>query len=247
MNTILGNATKSLLPEFWIWRNRQYVYHHPNMTPTSLRKSSLPMVSKEHETVLRELDIPYKIIDWFENEMCQYWDSAVCEEEEIRLPVYTKIGNDYRFVQFHTGKRATPFMVEQANGLENQVRRAIEKFEEKKRKEEFFKLVKESLGERQAILFYDEANDVPIEMDYVCGEDRFKAIPVTIPAIFRKGWSGNTYWYACFNVNKIELNSVVKLEKVPKGKAGMVIGFNGWQTKEWCRKLGVKFIKVVEL
>lgn len=240
-------ATITQLPECWIWKNRHYILK-TSKTPTQIRESSLPRVRKEYEPILKELGIPYRVtLDEFENEVFEYWNPAAYEEETVRLPVYTKMGKNYKYVgKYHTEKKATLFAVKNAEELERQVGKAIEEFEEKKRKEEFFKLVKESLGERQAILFYDETNDVPIEMDYVCGEDRFKAMPIIIPAIFRKGWSGHTYWYACFNVNKIELNSVVKLEKVPKGKAGMVIGFNGWQTKEWCRKLGVKFIQVVE-
>lgn len=230
-----------LLPECWIWENRQYI--HSDFTKRLMLK--LPTVRKEYEGILKELDIPYRTaLDQFENEVCEYWYSAVYEEEEITLPVYTKMGNNYRYVGKHAKKELTLETVKSARKLEETVEAEIEKFEKKKKSEEFFQRVKECLGERQAVAFYDES-DFESQMDYVCGEDRIKAIPVVIPRL--RGGKKYTNWYACFNANKIELNSVVKLEKVPKGKAGMFIGTKAWQTKEWCRKLGVKFIQVVEL
>lgn len=160
------------------------------------------------------------------------------------------MGSKYKYVEkYHTEKKPTLATVETAAKLKWLVEAEIEKFEKRKKKEEFFRRVKECLGEKhQAVAFYDESYylyDSEFETDYVCGEDRIKAIPVIIPRM--RGGETYTNWYACFNANKIELNSVVKLEKVPKGKAGMFIGTGAWQTKEWCRNLGIKFIQVVEL
>lgn len=240
-------ATISLLPECWIWSNRQYI--HSDVTR---RMMGLPTVKKEYEEVLKELGIPYRMaLDEFENEVCEYWSPDVYGEEEVRLPVYAKMVNNYRYVgKYHVEKKPTLETVKSASELRWQVEGEIEKFEKKKKREEFFQRVKECLGERQAVAFYDESYafyDIAngFQMDYVCGEDRIKAIPVIIPRL--RGGENYTNWYACFNANKIELNSVVRLEKVPKGKAGMFIGTKAWQTKEWCRNLGIKFIQVVEL
>lgn len=236
-------ATIILLPECWIWQNRQYMHSNPR------RRLGLPTVRKEHEEILKGLGIPYRAtLDESENEVCEYWHPDVYEEEEINLPVYAKMGNKYKYTEkYHTDKKPNLATVETAAKLKWTVEAEIEKFKKKKKKEEFFQRVKECLGERQAVAFYDETyyfNRFEFEPDYVCGEDRIKAIPVIIPRL--NGEESYTNWYACFNANKIELNSVVKLEKVPKRKVGLFKGTNTWQIKEWCQKLGVKFIQVVE-
>lgn len=48
-----------------------------------------------------------------------------------------------------------------------------------------------------------------------------------------------------FDMKKIKLNSVVEL-KVPKGQMGLFAGRHHWQVKEWCKQLGLKYIKIVE-
>lgn len=231
------------LPECWIWKNRHYIYTNPK---NSLQEEAcLPTVRKEYESVLKELGIPYRVtLNEFEKEVYEYWNPSTFEEKAIKLPVYTKMGEKYRHVSYHTEKKATSFTVEEAKKLMGTVEEAIAQLEEKWKKEEFFRGVKAHLGEKQAVAFYDESYDESMEMDYVCGEDRIRAIPVVI--LQRRGGVRNTNWYACFNVNQIELNSVVTLEKVPKGKAGMFAGTGAWQVKEWCQKLGLKFIKIVE-
>lgn len=48
-------------------------------------------------------------------------------------------------------------------------------------------------------------------------------------------------------VFKVISNPKIITLKVPKGEAGMIIGTNGWQIKDWTKKVGAKRINVVEV
>lgn len=112
---------------------------------------------------------------------------------------------------------------------------------------EFFELAKSKLNGMTAVGFWGERHRVDAE-DFIFDGQHIKVLPVKVLCNDRKE-EGKTVkrrtgFYVAFDVDKIELNSIVEL-KVPKDKKGMFVGTGAWQVAHWCRKLGLKKINVV--
>lgn len=226
MNNILYEVNNSrTLPECWLYENRKYRIH-------SSKRGKLPKIRKSYEANLKDLGISYRIVtDEYENEVCEYWNPESYEEEEITLPAYVKMQNGtYRYIKDYTGKVPTAYTIWEAWKLEEKVEQ--DKFD-------VYQYLKECLGERQAVGIRSIALK---EQDFLFEEDHIKKLPVIMPC--KNGGQICTQYCVVFDVNNIELNSIVTLE-VPKGEEGLFVGTNGWQVKGWCQKLGLKAIKVV--
>lgn len=231
-------STRAQLPECWLHRNRQFEY-----VGGVFRNRTLPAIYISNEEELKELNIPYRVIkDWFGIDVCEFWDPEVYREEEVTLPLYIELpSGDYRYAnKNHTEVVPDEETVAAANRFKGRVLSAIEELRRKKKEEALYNSIKETLGEKEACGYYSGAQRIP--ENFFSNNEHFKLIPVMMPKYV--GAAKRTGWYAVFNVNQIELNSVIKLE-VQKGKEGLFIGTNAWQVKEWCEQLGVKRINVV--
>ena len=229
----------SELPECWLYKDGQFIYVEGNLRPRTL-----PTIDIANENELKELNIPYRVIkDKYENDVCEYWNPECYKEVALTLPIYVKLpSGDFRYAEKnHTDILPDKETVEAAWAFKEKVEDSVYELEEKKIiKRELYPKIKKALDGRKACGYYQLKI---IQEDIIVDDDHFKMIPVELP---RGGISLDEYtgWYAVFDVNKIELDSVLTLE-VPKGKEGLFVGRNGWQAKAWCKQLGVKRINVV--
>lgn len=124
----------------------------------------------------------------------------------------------------------------------NNLRKTVAKSDVREYKERkiLTRMAEAKLNGSQAVGFYYGA--VVKESDLFHEEDHIKVLPVKI---LRKGEKVFSKYVVAFDVNKIELDSVIDI-KVPKGKIGLFAGWHWWQVKEWCQKLGLKHINLVE-
>lgn len=129
--------------------------------------------------------------------------------------------------------------------IPNEVRKAV-KNNTRKQREEFLQLVKDKLNGELAVGFYGNHYRNKVE-DFLLNGQHIKVLPVKViqkdeneEGKTQKKYTG---YFAAFDVDEIELNSEVEL-KVPNKKIGMFVGKDAWQVAEWCRKLGLKKIKV---
>lgn len=129
--------------------------------------------------------------------------------------------------------------------IPNEVRKAAEN-NTRKQREEFLQLVKDQLNGKKAVGFYGNHYRNTVE-DFFLEGRHIKVLPVRVLRKDEKeeGKTQKRYtgYYAAFDVDKIELNSEVEL-KAPTEKTRMFVGTKAWQVAEWCRKLGLKKIKV---
>lgn len=129
--------------------------------------------------------------------------------------------------------------------IPKEVRKAAEN-NTRKQREEFLQLVKEQLNGKLAVGFYGNHYRNKVE-DFFLDGQHIKVLPVRVLRKDEKeeGKTQKRYtgYFAAFDVDKIELNSEVEL-KAPKEKTRMFVGTKAWQVAEWCRKLGLKKIKV---
>lgn len=129
--------------------------------------------------------------------------------------------------------------------IPEEVRKAAEN-NTRKQREEFLQLVKEQLNGERAVGFYGNHYRNKVE-DFFLDGRHIKVLPVRVLRKDEKDEEKTvkkyTGYYVAFDVDKIELNSEVEL-KVPSEKTRMFVGTKAWQVAEWCRKLGLKKIKV---
>lgn len=232
--------SRAYLPECWIYKAGRYT-----LKPSEehyVRR--LPRLSREGETILKELHIPYRIVSEgdYGYEECEYWSPEIYEEEKLTLPVYCKLPYGvYRNVQKkYTGGIPTAYTVRKAQELAKKVESIMHERELRRIDEETCRYLKEALRGRQAIGIFTWRCEK--EKDFIFDGNHIKVIPVYV--ISRNGSKIMTDYLAVFDVNAIELDSIVTME-VPKGQVGLFIGKNHWQENEWCKRFGLKKIDVV--
>ena len=230
----------SELPECWLHRDGQIIYVAGNW-----RCKTLPTIGISDEDVLKELNIPYRVIkDEYGNDICEYWDPECYKEVMLTLPLYIKLpSGGYRYAnKNHTGVVLDEETVNAARRLYDMIQEDICKRIEE---EILYGRLKDELDGRKAVGCRGYGG-IGNEKDLVLNDDHFKMIRVLIPR--ETWWSGKyteaTDYYVVFDVNKIELGSEVTVS-VPKGKEGLFVGRNGWQVKEWSKKLGLSRVNIV--
>ena len=208
----------------WYFKDLQYIY----MAPRNGKELNLPYVSSDHESVLQELGIPYRKNRYGNLE---YWDPDNSGMKDVTLPIYMRFQNKYRYVGKYTGPVLSEDSVAPANKLCTE--RVVPA------------LLKKLMGQNPVLGFSGDFS-LPTPEEYNFYMDKytdFKLLPVQK---FSKEGAGTVpvrATYAVFNANRIELNSAVTMA-VPEQKVRLFIGTGGWQTKSWCKKLGLKFIEV---
>lgn len=222
----------TLLPDCWLYEKKHYL-----LKTSSSLEERLPYLDSSFESVLKDLKIPYRSTIVWQKTMLEYWDPTSFEEKEICLPLYIPLTDgSYKFVKNYTGKIPTQSSIVAANKLTKKVNATIKKDEIEKGILE----LKNLLHGKKAAGFN---SDMPryYEKDFVTEKEHLKVLPVQIIIANFKSPTG---CFVVFDVNEIELNSELNLP-VPKDLQGLFIGKQGWQIKEWCKKLGLKRINVI--
>lgn len=114
-------------------------------------------------------------------------------------------------------------------------------------RKEFFQLANQELNGMLAVGFFRNGRNTDVE-DLIFEGKHIKVLPVKVrmfDKVKKKEFEKKTGFFAAFDVDNIELNSVVEI-KVPKGRVSMFVGKDAWQLRQWCKKLGIKRINVVE-
>lgn len=227
--------SKTLLPDCWLYQNKHFLLHSLDVR--------LPSLPSSYESVLKDLKIPYRLTF---DELLEYWDPSNYKEEDLTLPLYASLPDGtYRFAKNYTGKIPTKNSIIAAKKLIPKVDKAVQDLDLKILAREQTLLLKDWLHGRKAAGF-SSYRPKYYEENFITDEDYLKILPVN--KLVKNGsydyCKSATGCYVVFDVNKIELNSELDLQ-VPKGKEGLFIGKNGWQLKEWCKKLGLKRINVV--
>lgn len=219
------------LPECWIHKNKQYF----------LNSEKLPTISKKYKSVLKDLNIAYN-----ENEeSLEYYDKSNYHEEKKELPLYAELPNGtYKAVGKYSNKTPTEKSILAARKLTETVENAVKEFDRKLILEKQTKQIKELMQDKYAAGFYAAEED-PIQNEFIIEGEEFRIFPAVVKSKGRNGEirEHNTYYYAIFNMSKIQENAEIDLV-VPSGQEKHFIGRKGRQVKEWREKLKLKNINV---
>lgn len=134
-------TTVLLLPECWIIENGEYIH-----LKDSVREKRLPRLGKSYENILRDMDIPYRVIEMEdESELLEYYSKNCYDERDLTLPLYEKLGEKYRYVGEHTALTPTLKMIGEAYLLWDKIEKT------KKSKDEEDKMAAEEAARQKII------------------------------------------------------------------------------------------------
>ena len=216
----------------WFYKNKRYTYIHSKNT----QGVSLPTIEPEFIPVLKKHNIPFKKL---RNGKVIYWDPENDGMVSVNLPVYIDDGDSYIFsATYHTGNIFTEDSVTAANKLRDEI---VEP-------EVTMRKLKKVLSGRKAAGTVGYLN-LPFKEDHIFTSDdgtRIEVLPVKRISRETGTKIPKKSAYVVFDVNQIELNSNVKV-RVPANSANLFKGTAGWQADYWCKKLGLKKIRFVEI
>lgn len=248
MNTTIKKEVKYYdLPRCWIYTKHKFVLHEGHR--------GLPYVNLEFESVLKGLNISYRNDSIVEKNgivpVLKYWDSEFYEEEEVELPVYCILTpNTYYYAERnHIGMIPTEETIKKAyNNIVDRILKEISLMKEQEKNLMQFNKINKILNGRISAFIHDY--EICKSKEIICevGNEKIVVFPVQ-----RIGRNEDIKYYAdrnvAFKLSSIKqsiFSTIITLE-VPKGEAGIVIGRNGWQVREWAKKIRVKRINVVEV
>ena len=250
MNTMLMTVkSRSILPSCWLYEDKQYQIEGKIKYELRLEFRKLPWAEIEDEGLLQELGISYRKVVTQYSEYLEYWDKDLYETEEICLPLYVKVIDEYKYAgKSYTGSVLTEATAKRAFELEKTVMNKIA----------------EQKAEREAKMLHDVWHEYAEE---ALGSDIYKiivepAVPYRIEAlttndldlkeetshfkvlVTRDSRNRKVSCYGIFDMGKIANDVYLKL-LVPKNIAGYIIGKGGCNIEQWKKELGVKKITVV--
>lgn len=266
MKPMIAMNVDSLLhiDQAWLFKNHKHTYVSHGK-PVLL----LPSIAIEHKDILDKEQIPYQILP--DGKTCEFWDPNVFEEVELTLPMYVQTGENYRYIRDYTEFVVTNETTDAAIALwESKVYPEVNRREEEKRRKQLHADLKRALGDKIACgadttLKIPDLTSCARRETYVNSDKlHCKVFPVlTLMSdkakrnfsrvynefLFADGETNfdnakyATDFIAIFNLDKVHKDAVVEMQ-VPKGAEPIFVGKNGWQVREWCRKLGLKKIVV---
>ncbi len=260
MNSIpMEVRSLGLISPCWLYENRVYRY----MVDGHERASLLPTVDEECLPVLQEMGIPYRAV----GDKYEYWKEGDFEEREIRLPLYRREKETYKFVKNHTGTVVTDETTKAAFSLCEEVDKQIEIFKFEREKEKTIQYLKKLLAGNTAVGVDYKLDPILTSkhyrlLDLITDNDHIRIFPVMAlmkPAHMARwrsycwdlmmdedeiDYTVDTDYIAIFDMTKIHKDEIEI--KVPIGKKGLYIGRQAWQLKKWSRSIGVRRINVSE-
>ena len=253
MNTMLVTATsRGILPSCWLYEDKQYQIEGEIKYKLQMELRNLPCVGTEHEGILQENGISYRKVTTQYSEYLEYWDKDFYETEEICLPLYVKVVNEYKYTgKNYTGNILTLDTAKRASELEEIVQQKINEQEskrlEKMRQDKWYEYAEKALEANIYTVTWANGKDFPYQAASITNENlelrkadnRFKVL-VTRDSRDRKVSS----CYGIFDMRKIAYGGYLTL-LVPKDMAGYIVGKGGCNKKRWEKELGVKKISVV--
>jgi len=232
-NEIPQKATTVLaLPECWIDEGNGIMNHLKD----SVRSPKLPWIDRKFEYILVELGIPYQVVS--ENEV-EYWNPDHYEVTEKTFPVYERTAGAYLYTGIiYSDHVPSLHTISEAKKLSEKIEKKKQEILEIQLKDRFYHQAYRELGEDVAIGYSSSINEEECTFDYL------RVFPVRIPSKKTDSYY-KTEYYAVFNTQKIQPNTLRITLQVPKGTEGLFIGSYHWQVNEWAKKLGVHEIRVV--
>lgn len=254
MNTISSNVTsRSNLPSCWLYENKTYQIKGEIQYKLRMDFRKLPYVKTEHEDILQKLGITYKkvTLPYSKEEVLMYWDKDFYETEEICLPLYAKVVDEYKYTgKNYTGNILTIDTAERASELKKVVNNKITEQkaerEAKMMQNAWYEYAEETLESNIYKVVEPEGSNFPYQVARITTENldlkkatnRFKVL------VTRDSKNRKVSCYGIFDMGKIAHGGYLTLF-VPENIAGYIIGKNGCNKKRWEKELGVKKISVV--
>lgn len=252
MNTILATVTSRYnLPSCWVYEDKQYQVEGDINFKLRMEYRKLPSVETEYEGILQELGISYRKVTTQYSEYLEYWDKDFYETEEICLPLYAKVVNEYKYTsKNHTENILTLDTAERACKLEEIVQQKINEQENKKlekmRQDRWYEYAEKALEDNIYTVTWANGKDFPYQAASMTNENlelrkadnRFKVL------VTRNSRNRKVSCYGIFDMGKIAHGGYLTLF-VPGNMAGYIVGKGGCNKKRWEKELGVKKISVV--
>lgn len=252
MNTMLMTVkSRSILPSCWLYEDKQYQIEGKIKYELRLEFRKLPWAEIEDEGLLQELGISYRKVVTQYSEYLEYWDKDLYETEEICLPLYVKVIDEYKYAgKSYTRSVLTEATAERAFELEKTV---MNKIAEQKAEREakmlhdvWYEYAEEALGSDIYKIVEPAGTNFPYRiaalttdsLDLKKADNRFKVL------VTRDSRNRKVSCYGIFDMGKIANDVYLKL-LVPKNIAGYIIGKGGCNIEQWKKELGVKKITVV--
>lgn len=252
MNTIVATVTsRNNLPSCWLYEDKQYQVEGDIKSKLRMWFRELPCIETEHEGILQELGISYKKVVTKYTAYLEYWDKDFYETEEICLPLYAKVINEYKYTgKNYTGNILTLDTAERASELEMVVRNKIaEQKAEREAKmlhDAWYEYAEEALESDIYKIVEPTGTNFPYRiaarttdnLDFKKADNRFKVL------VTRDSRNRKVSCYGIFDMGKIAHGGYLTLF-VPGDIAGYIVGKGGCNKKRWEKELGVKKISVV--
>lgn len=217
----------SKLPECFICKGTMYQHN----------KSTLPLLPKKYEEVLKDLNIPYRIVPVSENkERCEYWSNELYETKEVTLPSYTFTFNTFEYVGEHTGSIPTDETIEKAKELEKMLWKKIRQIDYKKKICYLQKALKKRPSKYVSV--HDLNGEVEFTKDEVIQTDH----QLFYIFIIRRIDGSKTGHIILFDKYKFK-GQIVPL-KVPKEYLKYIVGKEGCNCKKMAKAMGIGRVDV---
>lgn len=256
MNTIpMTTLTLAPISECWLYQDRSYKYVKSGRIVTR----SLPKVGIEYESLLDDLNIPYRLDAT--GTSYEIWDPACFEERNETFPMYIGTAGNYRMIKKYTGKLVSSDTVTAAKAIfDKVVKPKIDALEKEKQEIALIEELKKALNGRKACGIDCSINNAlqtckNKEMNLVHGNTHIKVMPVrTLMSEINKAkfisrcedylidtsdldFTKKTNYIAVFDMADLAVGTIVDIF-VPEGSEPIFVGRKGWQVREWCEKLG---------
>ena len=219
------------LPICWIKKEEQFRLH------TQSKGNNLPVIeiTEENRDILKKFGAAYRKVRLAKGYEYEYWNESFYETEELTLPTYTFVCNEYHYIGQNTFSNPTRETIDEAQKIEEKIKNYfLEQQEQPQAYEgEIEDILKQILDNKPSkyIVTYDFDEDE----EYETADDHFFVFVI-------KTLKGElTGHVLIFNRNMFSYK--VKIE-LPKKYAKYICGKEACNLKRFCKKMGIKKIEV---
>ena len=219
------------LPICWIKKGEQYRLH------TQSKGNNLPVIdiSDENRDILKKFNAAYREVRLAKDYKYEYWNESFYKTEELTLPTYTFVYNEYHYIGQHTFSNPTRETLCEAQKIEEQIKNYFLENQEKPQvyEGEMEDILKQILDDKPSryIFSYDFDEDE----EYETADDHFY---VFVIKTFKGKPTGHVLIF-----NRRKFYSKVRIE-IPKKYVKYVCGKEACNIKRCCEKMEIQKIKV---
>lgn len=220
------------LPVCWIKKEKQFRLH------TKSKGNNLPVIeiTDENEDILKEFGAAYRKVRLAKGYKYEYWNESFYETEELTLPTYTFVCNEYHYIGQNTFSNPTRKTIDEAQKIEEQIKNYFLEQQEQPQvyEGEIEDIIKQILDNNPSKYIFSESFDE--DEEYETEDDHFY---VFVIKTFKGKPTGHVLIF-----NRRKFSYEVKIE-LPKEYFKYICGRESCNLKRCCEKMEIERIKVI--